>query len=157
MVPRARMDCIEVETSIDAILDFVTEIAHSRFPVIKGKKDNVIGIILAKDLLSILHREDEIHRDEESIRGLMRPAVLVPESKKLNAMLRDFRVKRNHMAIVVDEYGGISGLITIEDVLEQIVGDIEDEHDTDEVMVMVKIKTTAAMMLAATYYIPLLY
>tara|TARA_B100000963_G_scaffold346845_1_gene352540 strand:- start:5579 stop:6493 length:915 start_codon:yes stop_codon:yes gene_type:complete len=132
MVPRARMDCIEVETSIDDILDFVTEIAHSRFPVIKGKKDNVIGIILAKDLLSILHRDEDIHRDEESIRGLMRPAVLVPESKKLNAMLRDFRIKRNHMAIVVDEYGGISGLITIEDVLEQIVGDIEDEHDTDE-------------------------
>ena len=126
MVPRARMDCIEIDTNIDEILDFVTEIAHSRFPVIEGRKDNVIGIILAKDILSILHR------DEENIRGLMRPAVLVPESKKLNAMLRDFRIKRNHMAIVVDEYGGISGLITIEDVLEQIVGDIEDEHDTDE-------------------------
>ena len=126
MVPRARMDCIEIGTNIDEILDFVTEIAHSRFPVIEGRKDNVIGIILAKDILSILHR------DEENIRGLMRPAVLVPESKKLNAMLRDFRIKRNHMAIVVDEYGGISGLITIEDVLEQIVGDIEDEHDTDE-------------------------
>ena len=126
MVPRARMDCIEISTNIGEILDFVTEIAHSRFPVIEGKKDNVIGIILAKDLLSILHK------DEDNIRGLMRPAVLVPESKKLNAMLRDFRIKRNHMAIVVDEYGGISGLITIEDVLEQIVGDIEDEHDTDE-------------------------
>ena len=126
MVPRARMDCIDIETNIDDILDFVTEIAHSRFPVTEGKKDNVIGIILAKDLLSILHK------DEENIRGLIRPAVLVPESKKLNAMLRDFRIKRNHMAIVVDEYGGISGLITIEDVLEQIVGDIEDEHDTDE-------------------------
>ena len=126
MVPRARMDCIEIDTNIDEILDFVTEIAHSRFPVIEGRKDNVIGIILAKDILSILHR------DEENIRGLIRPAVLVPESKKLNAMLRDFRIKRNHMAIVVDEYGGISGLITIEDVLEQIVGDIEDEHDTDE-------------------------
>ena len=126
MVPRARMDCIDIDTEVSEILEFVTEIAHSRFPIIEGKKDNVIGIILSKDLLSILHK------NEENIRGLIRPAVLVPESKKLNAMLRDFRIKRNHMAIVVDEYGGISGLITIEDVLEQIVGDIEDEHDTDE-------------------------
>ena len=126
MVPRARMDSIDIDDHIDKILDFVTTIAHSRFPVTEGKKDNVIGILLAKDLLPI------VHRDEENIRGLVRPAVLVPESKKLNSMLRDFRIKRNHMAIVIDEYGDISGLITIEDVLEQIVGDIEDEHDTDE-------------------------
>ena len=126
MVPRARMDCINIDDSINTVLDFVTKIAHSRFPVIEGKKDNIIGIMLAKDLLSVLHK------DEDNLRPLIRPAVLVPESKKLNAMLRDFRIKRNHMAIVVDEYGGISGLITIEDVLEQIVGDIEDEHDTDE-------------------------
>ena len=126
MVPRGRMDCIEIEDDLHKTIDFVTKIAHSRFPVTEGKKDNIIGILLAKDLLATIHQE------EENIRGVIRPAVLVPESRKLNSMLRDFRLKRNHMAIVVDEYGGISGLITIEDVLEQIVGDIEDEHDTDE-------------------------
>ena len=89
MVPRARMDCINIDDSINTVLDFVTKIAHSRFPVIEGKKDNIIGIMLAKDLLSVLHK------DEDNLRPLIRPAVLVPESKKLNAMLRDFRIKRN--------------------------------------------------------------
>ncbi len=126
MVPRARMDFINLEENVNNILDFVTKIAHSRFPVTDGNKDEVIGILLAKDLLSIMKRQ------EQNLRGLIRPAVFVPESKKLNSMLRDFRINRNHMAIVIDEYGGVSGLITIEDVLEQIVGDIEDEHDTDE-------------------------
>ncbi len=126
MVPRARVDFINIDDDVDKIFDYVTKIAHSRFPVTDGKKDEVIGILLTKDLLSVVRNKDE------NLRGLMRPAVFVPESKKLNAMLRDFRINRNHMAIVIDEYGGISGLITIEDVLEQIVGDIEDEHDTDE-------------------------
>lgn len=126
MVPRARVDFINLDDKVNKILDFVTKIAHSRFPVTDGNKDEVIGILLAKDLLSILHRK------ERNLRGLIRPAVFVPESKKLNSMLRDFRINRNHMAIVIDEYGGVSGLITIEDVLEQIVGDIEDEHDTNE-------------------------
>ena len=126
MVPRARMDFINIDESLNKTLDFVTKIAHSRFPVTDGNKDEVIGILLAKDLLSILHKKDQ------NLRGLIRPAVFVPESKKLNSMLKDFRINRNHMAIVIDEYGGVSGLITIEDVLEQIVGDIEDEHDTNE-------------------------
>jgi magnesium and cobalt transporter len=126
MVPRARMDFINLDENVNNILDFVTKIAHSRFPVTDGNKDEVIGILLAKDLLSILHKK------EQNLRGLIRPAVFVPESKKLNSMLKDFRINRNHMAIVIDEYGGVSGLITIEDVLEQIVGDIEDEHDTNE-------------------------
>ena len=126
MVPRARMDFINLDENVNKILDFVTKIAHSRFPVTDGNKDEVIGILLAKDLLSILHK------NEQNLRGLIRPAVFVPESKKLNAMLKDFRINRNHMAIVIDEYGGVSGLITIEDVLEQIVGDIEDEYDTNE-------------------------
>ena len=126
MVPRARVDFINIDEDVNKIFDYVTKIAHSRFPVTNGKKDEIIGILLSKDLLSLVHNK------EENLRGLMRPAVFVPESKKLNSMLRDFRINRNHMAIVIDEYGGVSGLITIEDVLEQIVGDIEDEHDTDE-------------------------
>lgn len=126
MVPRAQMDVLDINDSIEDILDVVRRTAHSRFPVMDGKRDNIIGVLLAKDLLHILTDEP---RD---IRGLLRPAVFVPESKRLNVLLRDFRRNRNHIAIVVDEYGGVAGLITIEDVLEQIVGDIEDEHDIDE-------------------------
>lgn len=126
MVPRAQMDVIDINDSLEDIIAFVIERAHSRFPVTDGKKDNVIGVLLAKDLLKVLSEEGQ------DVRGLLRPAVYVPESKRLNVMLRDFRLNRNHIAIVVDEYGGVAGLITIEDVLEQIVGDIEDEHDIDE-------------------------
>lgn len=126
MVPRAQIDVIDINDDLDDIIQFVIQTAHSRFPVTDGKKDNVIGVLLAKDLLKVLAEEG---RD---IRGLLRPAVFVPESKRLNIMLRDFRLNRNHIAIVVDEYGGVAGLITIEDVLEQIVGDIEDEHDIEE-------------------------
>lgn len=126
MIPRAQMDVIDVNDPIDEIVKVVIKTAHSRFPVIDGKRDNVIGILLAKDLLKCLANDDD------DIRGLLRPAVFVPESKRLNIMLRDFRVNRNHIAIVVDEYGGVAGMITIEDVLEQIVGDIEDEHDIEE-------------------------
>jgi magnesium and cobalt transporter len=104
----------------------VLETAHSRFPAVDGDRDKVIGILLAKDLLRYYAEETF------DVRGMLRPSVFIPESKRLNILLRDFRSNRNHIAIVVDEYGGVAGLITIEDVLEQIVGDIEDEHDVDE-------------------------
>lgn len=126
MVPRAQIDLVNINDSLEDIVSFVIDKAHSRFPVMDGKRDNIIGVLLAKDLLRVLSEES---RD---IRGLLRPAVFVPESKRLNVLLRDFRLNRNHIAMVVDEYGGVAGLITIEDVLEQIVGDIEDEHDFDE-------------------------
>lgn len=127
MIPRSQMDMIDVEEEPDAFIPFVIETAHSRFPVYEGGKDNVIGILLAKDLLRYYANADEF-----DVRDMLRPAVFVPESKRLNILLRDFKANRNHMAIVVDEYGGVGGLITIEDVLEQIVGDIEDEFDFDE-------------------------
>ena len=103
------------------------ETGHSRFPVIGDNKDNVIGILLAKDLLRYYAGEEEFN-----VRDMLRPVVFIPESKRLNVLLKDFRSNRNHIAIVVDEYGGVAGLVTIEDVLEQIVGEIEDEHDFDE-------------------------
>ena len=127
MVPRAQMDVIDIAETPDKFIPFVIETAHSRFPVIDKNRDNVIGVLLAKDLLRYYAGEEEF-----SVREMLRPAVFVPESKPLNVLLRDFRANRNHMAIVVDEYGGIAGIITIEDVLEQIVGDIEDEYDFDE-------------------------
>jgi magnesium and cobalt transporter len=126
MVPRAQMDVIDVEMPMGRIVTYVLETAHSRFPVTEDGKDNVIGILLAKDLLR-LQIEDDFN-----LRDWLRPAVFIPESKRLNVLLREFRVSRNHMAVVVDEYGGVAGLVTIEDVLEQIVGDIEDEYDFDE-------------------------
>ena len=126
MVPRAQMDAINAEDSIDQIVAFAVEKAHSRFPVYEGERDNVIGVLLAKDLLRI-HANSEVN-----LRDMLRPAVFIPESKRLNVLLHDFRLNRNHIALVVDEYGGVAGLVTIEDVLEQIVGDIEDEYDFDE-------------------------
>ena len=126
MITRSQMDVIDIDDPLEKILQVVVSTAHSRFPVIEGKRDNVIGILLAKDLLKCLAQQ------ETDLRGMLRPAVFVPESKRLNVMLRDFRVNRNHIAIVVDEYGGVAGMISIEDVLEQIVGDIEDEHDIEE-------------------------
>ncbi|HRP25591.1 transporter associated domain-containing protein [Thauera sp.] len=127
MVPRAQMDCVHLDDPIDAIVNFAMDTAHSRFPAIGDGKDDVAGILLAKDLLRYFAGR------EFDLRDMLRPAVFVPESKRLNVLLREFRVSRNHMAIVVDEYGGVAGLVTIEDVLEQIVGDIEDEYDFDEV------------------------
>ena len=126
MVPRAQMDVIDIEDTPEKIAGFVIEAAHSRFPVIGENRDDVIGILLAKDLLRHFTGMDFDLRDS------LRPAVFIPESKRLNVLLREFRASRNHMAIVVDEYGGVAGLVTIEDVLEQIVGDIEDEYDFDE-------------------------
>ncbi len=126
MIPRSQMDVIEIDQEPKQFIPFVIETAHSRFPVVDEGKDNVLGILLAKDLLRYYAGE------EFNVRDMLRPAVFIPESKRLNVLLREFRANRNHIAIVVDEYGGVSGLVTIEDVLEQIVGDIEDEYDFDE-------------------------
>jgi magnesium and cobalt transporter len=126
MVPRSQMDVIDKGDSPETFLPFVIETAHSRFPVVDGNKDNILGILLAKDLLRYYAGE------VLNISDLVRPAVFIPESKRLNILLKEFRHNRNHMAIVVDEYGGTAGLVTIEDVMEQIVGDIEDEYDFDE-------------------------
>ena len=123
MVPAKRMDLLAIDAPYDELLHVVIDTAHSRFPVYEGQRDNVIGILMAKDLLK-LQRAPELN-----LRTLLRPAVFVPESKGLNELLRDFRSNRNHLAIVIDEFGNTAGLITIEDVLEEIVGEIEDEFD----------------------------
>ena len=127
MIPRAQMDVVSIDDDPADFLPLVLETKHSRFPVVGENKDDVVGILLAKELLNFYRTPDSF-----SLRETLRPAVFVPESKRLNVLLRDFRANRNHIAIVVDEYGGVSGLVTIEDVLEQIVGDIEDEYDFDE-------------------------
>ncbi|MBM3361737.1 MAG: CBS domain-containing protein [Betaproteobacteria bacterium] len=124
MVAAPRMDLIDIDAPYEDLLHLVIETAHSRFPVFEGEKENIIGILMTKDLLK-LQRAPELN-----IRALLRPAVFVPESKGLNELLRDFRGNRNHLAMVIDEFGRLAGLITIEDVLEQIVGDIEDEFDS---------------------------
>jgi len=128
MVPRSQMDVIDIKESPDQFIPTVIQTGHSRFPVIGENKDNVIGILLAKDLLRYYAGEEEF-----DVREMLRPVVFIPEAKPLNVLLKDFRRNRNHMAIVVDEYGGVAGLITIEDVIEQIVGDIEDEYDFEDV------------------------
>ena len=126
MVPRAEMVVVERDRSPEEFVTTVVESGHSRFPVVGESRDEVTGILLAKDLLSYFAATQRRGFD---MRDVMRPAVFVPESKRLNVLLNDFRKSRNHMAMVVDEYGGVSGLVTIEDVLEQIVGEIDDEHD----------------------------
>ncbi len=126
MVPRSQVDVIDITQPFEQFLEHVITTAHSRFPVVEGDRDNVLGILHAKELLRLVADADT------DVRDLLRPPVFVPESKALNVLLRDFRANRNHLAIVVDEYGGVAGLVTIEDVLEQIVGDIEDEFDFDE-------------------------
>ncbi|XYJ11250.1 HlyC/CorC family transporter [Telluria sp. B2] len=126
MVPRSQMDVIDITDPIEEWLPIVLETQHSRFPAIEGERDKVVGILLAKDLLRYYTEKTF------DVRAMLRPAIFIPESKRLNVLLRDFRANHNHMAIVVDEYSGVAGLITIEDVLEQIVGDIEDEYDFDE-------------------------
>ena len=130
MIPRSQMVVIERDGTPDEILGTIIESGHSRFPVIGEDRDEVVGILLAKDLLRFFAENGGGRFD---IREVLRPAVFIPESKRLNTLLQEFRVSHNHMAIVVDEYGGVSGLLTIEDVLEQIVGEIGDEHDPDEV------------------------
>ncbi len=126
MVPRALMDVVDINEPMARIIPVVIEAAHSRFPVIDGDRDHVLGVMLAKDLLR-MHVEADF-----DLRASLRPVVFIPESKRLNVLLREVRVSRNHMSIVVNEYGSVAGLVTIEDVLEQIVGDIEDEYDFDE-------------------------
>jgi magnesium and cobalt transporter len=127
MIPRAQVDFIDINEPVERFVTRVIGTAHSRFPVIDQNRDDVIGVLLAKDLLRYYAGEEEFN-----VREMLRPAVFVPEAKRLNVLLREFRASRNHMAIVIDEYGGVAGLVTIEDVLEQIVGDIEDEYDFDE-------------------------
>ena len=126
MVAAPRMDLVHIDAPLDELLHVVINTAHSRFPVYQGERENIIGILMAKDLLK-LQRSPELN-----IRALLRPAVFVPESKGLNDLLRDFRGNRNHLAVVIDEFGRVAGLVTIEDVLEQIVGEIEDEFDIPE-------------------------
>ena len=127
MIPRSHMVVIPDHSPIEDVMPMIIESGHSRFPVVGNDKDEIRGILLAKDLLKLLSGE------KPALAELLRPAVIIPESKRLNVLLREFRVSKNHMAIVVDEYGGVSGLITIEDVLEEIVGDIDDEHDAEAV------------------------
>jgi magnesium and cobalt transporter len=129
MVPRSQMVVVQRDEPPEKILPVVIESGHSRFPVVGEDRDEVAGILLAKDLLRYFAQEEDTQFD---IREVLRPAVFIPESKRLNVLLKEFRISHNHMAIVVDEYGGVSGLLTIEDVLEQIVGDIGDEYDVDE-------------------------
>ena len=124
MIPRAQMTMVPVDAEMRAVMATAVESGHSRFPVHGEDKDQILGILLAKDLLKAIVSDDEL-----TLHDLLRPAFLIPESKRLDLLLREFRLSRNHMAIVIDEYGGVAGLVTIEDVLEQIVGDIDDEHD----------------------------
>ena len=126
MIPRSNMEFIDISKMPEEFIPFVIETGHSRFPVMESNKNDVIGILLAKDLL-------DFHNDEEfELRNKLRPVIFVTESKRLNVLLKDLKKNKNHIAIVVDEYGGVSGMVTIEDVLEQIVGDIEDEYDEDD-------------------------
>ena len=127
MMTRAQMDVIKTTDGIDRIIAYAVDTAHSRFPVIEEDKDHIIGILHAKDLLKYMFNPEQFN-----LKAILRPAVFVPEGKSLNALLKEFREQRNHMAIVIDEYGGTSGLVTFEDIIEQIVGDIEDEFDEDE-------------------------
>ncbi len=129
MIPRSQMVVIDIEDDIDEMIRVIVESGHSRFPVMGEDRDEVLGVLLAKDLLRYFGRRSG---QEVPIRKLLRPAAVIPESKRLNALLKEFRASHNHMAIVVDEYGGVSGLLTIEDVLEEIVGEIDDEHDPEE-------------------------
>ena len=136
MIPRAQMRTIEIDQSVEEFLPILLESAHSRFPVISEDKDHIEGILLAKDLLEYAF----VPGKEFELKNILRPAVIVPESKKVDVLLKEFQQKRYHMAIVVDEYGGVSGLVTIEDILELIVGEIEDEHDDEHVPLMAQLE-----------------
>ncbi len=129
MIPRSQVVVLDRDASPQVLLRTVVESGHSRFPVISDSRDEVVGILLAKDLLLHAYQQTD---GRFNVREILRPAIFVPESKRLNILLKEFRSSRNHMAIVVDEYGGVAGMVTIEDVLEQIVGEIEDEHDVEE-------------------------
>ena len=149
MVPRAQMYVVDINEPVEAFIPQVIATAHSRFPVIDQNRDDVIGILLAKDLLRYYAGEQEFN-----VREMLRPAVFIPGSKRLNVLLREFRASRNHMAIVVDEYGGVAGLVTIEDVLEQIVGDIEDEYDFDEASDNILLESSGRYRVKAITQIP---
>jgi len=129
MIPRSQMVVIDIDDDINEMIRVIVESGHSRFPVMGEDRDEVLGVLLAKDLLRYFGRKAG---QDVPVRKLLRPAAVIPESKRLNALLNEFRASHNHMAIVVDEYGGVSGLLTIEDVLEEIVGEIDDEHDPEE-------------------------
>jgi magnesium and cobalt transporter len=129
MIPRSRVVILERDASPDKLLRTIVKSGHSRFPVIGESRNEVVGILLAKDLLLYAFQRTD---GRFNVKDLLRPAVFIPESKRLNVLLKEFRSSRNHMAIVVDEYGGVAGMVTIEDVIEQIVGEIEDEHDVEE-------------------------
>ena len=134
MLPRSQMIVLEREMSLQEVLPVVVDAAHSRYPVVGDNRDEVVGVLLAKDLLPYFQLGSE---EKFNLRDILRPPTFIPESKRLNVLLKEFRASRNHMAIVVDEYGGVAGMITIEDVLEQIVGEIEDEHDyEDDIYIM---------------------
>ena len=130
MIPRSHMVVLDEKNNREEMLPIVINSGHSRFPVIGDNRDEIIGVLLAKDLLRYCNDEDQ---EDVDIKDVLRSPSFVPESKRLNVLLKDFRASRNHMAIVVDEYGGVAGLVTIEDVLEQIVGDIDDEHDIEDI------------------------
>ena len=146
MIPRAQMAVVSRDLPLEQMLPIIIEEGHSRFPVISDNRDEVVGILLAKDLLR--YRLDG--GSSFDIKDAMRPAVFIPESKRLNVLLKEFRGSRNHLAIVVDEYGGVAGMVTIEDVLEQIVGDIEDEHDIDDDIFIRKRSETNFILKALT-------
>ena len=146
MLPRAQMVVLEHDWSLERLIAAIVESGHSRFPVIDDSKDNVIGILIVKDLLA--HAFDR--REDFDLRTLLHPAKFIPESKRLNVLLKEFRSNRLHMAIVVDEYGGVAGLITIEDVLEEIVGEIDDEHDTADDSVFIRPQGDAFIIRALT-------
>ena len=147
MIPRAQMMVIKADATLEEILPQIIRSAHSRYPVIEDNPDDILGILLAKDLLpQILSQDNSKFR----IRDLVRPTMVVPESKRLNVLLREFREKRNHMAIVIDEYGGVAGLVTIEDVLEEIVGEIEDETDAEADRFIRKIDSNDFLVKALT-------
>ncbi|MEW6354357.1 MAG: HlyC/CorC family transporter [Pseudomonadota bacterium] len=149
MVPRSQMVVVPRDVDPEEFLPLVIESAHSRFPVIGETRDEVVGILLAKDLLAYF-QDKEGGKGGFQVRDVLRPAVFVPESKRLNVLLKEFRASRNHIAIVVDEYGGVAGLVTIEDVLEQIVGEIEDEHDVEEETFIRKHRDTTYTVKALT-------
>ncbi|MBV35275.1 MAG: magnesium/cobalt efflux protein [Rickettsiales bacterium] len=147
MIPRSQMNVIHEDASLQEILPIVSETQHSRYPVVGENRDDIEGIMLAKELLSYAY--DENGSQKFDIKDILRPAYIIPESKRLDVLLTEFRSKRNHMAIVVDEYGCVSGLVTIEDVLEQIVGDIEDEFDIDDEESNIKLHSNGEYIIKA--------
>jgi magnesium and cobalt transporter len=147
MIPRAQMVVVSRDASPEQLIPVAIESGHSRFPVVGESRDEVVGVLLAKDLLRYSSKNED---DHFSVREILRPAVFVPESKRLNVLLKEFRASRNHLAVVVDEYGGVAGMVTIEDVLEQIVGEIEDEHDIDDETFIRKFSDTSYAVKALT-------